>query len=422
MPSHQLADPYCRTIIDRLRGQSAAPNSRSRRQLRQFRFQHGTLYRYTYHPTGHRWVPVVPHSLRLQVLQAYHDDASACHLGHLKTYDRIKSRYLWPGLSTSVAKYISSCVSCQRRKRSTSVPAGLLQPLPCPSVPFDTVAIDLFGPFPLTPAGRRWVVTAIDHLTRYAETAPLHSGAASEVADLFLHAIVLRHGAPRVLISDRGKTFLSHVLEEVLRATNTVHKTCSSYHPQTDGLIERFHRTLSDVISMYIRPDHKNWDNILPFVTFAYNSAVQRTTGYSPFFLVYGRVPSSLFDTAFFSAPASPPASLGEEFASRMAYCRHLARVNTEATQQDRKHRYDLHHRTVSFRPGDEVLLWTPVRTPGLCAKFLQRFIGPYLVVQQTSPVNYAVVPLHPVIDRRRRSQVVHVSRMKLYTRRPSSI
>lgn len=242
---------------------------------------------------------------------------------------------------------------------------------------------------------------AVDHLTRYAETAPVRSGTAAEVAECILHHIILRHGAPRILLSDRGLTFLATIVEELLRASNIVHKTTSGYHPQTNGLTERFHRTLSDMISTYISPDHSNWDIILPFVTFAYNTARQRTTGYSPFFLVFGRSPSYTFESTFFSAPVSCDAPTHEQYISRLAYCREQARLHTEAHQQVRKTRYDSKHSSVRFHPGDEVLLGTPERKPGLCEKFLQRFLGPYVVLEQTSAVNYRIAPIGPVTDRR---------------------
>lgn len=379
------------------------------------------LHRYIYDTDGHKWVPVLPRSLRLHVLEALHDDPSAGHLGFHKTYNRIRSRFFWPGLSTSVAQYIASCARCQRRKRSTSLPAGLLQPIPCPATPFDTVGIDLVGPLPITPAGCRWIVTAVDHLTRYAETAPLKSGSASDVAAFFLEAIVLRHGAPRVLLSDRGKVFLSAMLEDVLKTSGTIHKTTSAYHPQTNGLTERFHRTLADMISMYIGPTHNNWDTILPFVTFAHNTAIQRTTGYSPFYLVYGRHPTFTIDASFFNTPAPSSTSTPAQFVARLDECRRRARLNTDASQHDRKQRYDSSHRDVTFSPGDEVLLWTPVRTPGLSEKFQSHYLGPYIITGQTSPVNYRVTPVELSPDRRcRGSEIVHVSRLKPFVRRPS--
>lgn len=414
LSTHQRADSYCSDIISRLSGASSSPNARLRKQLKLFKFEDDVLYRYIFHPEGHRWVPVVPRALRGEVLRASHDDPTSGHFGYHKTHERIRSRFFWPGLSTSVAKYIASCALCQHRKRPTTVPVGTLQPLPCPAQPFSVVGIDLFGPLPTTPDGKRWIVTAVDHLTRYAETASITSGTASEVATFFLKAIYLRHGAPHVLLSDRGKAFLSSTLSEVLQASNTIHKTTSSYHPQTNGLTERFHRTLCDMLSMYIQPDHRNWDAVLPFVTFAYNTSVQRTTGYSPFFLVYGRQPTSSLDVSFFSGPVNSSPFICDQFLYRVAQCRRRARINTEASQEDRKNRYDATHRDVFYRPGDAVLLWTPARTPGLCEKLESRYIGPYTVIDQTSPVNYRVTPVHASTDQRcRGTEVVHVSRLK---------
>lgn len=173
------------------------------------------------------------------------------------------------------------------------------------------------------------------------------------------------------------------------------------------------------MLSMYIKPDHTNWDQILPFVTFAYNTAIQRTTSYSPFFLVFGRSPSFFIDTAFLFAPVSPVTPFSDQFISRVNHCRHLARIHTEATQQERKAHYDAQHRNIEFHPGEEVLLCTPIRSPGLCEKFLSRYIGPYTVIEQSSPVNYRVSPAVASNDRRRRgSEVVHVSRMKRFTQR----
>lgn len=157
------------------------------------------MYRSIHHPYGPKWVPVVLRSLLPQILTALQDDATPGTLRFQKTYDRVRTRYFRPGMSSSVARYVVSCVPCQHRKRRTSPPVGPLQPLSCPGAPFETVDIDLYGPVPVTPGGYRWIVTAVDHLTRYAETAPVRTGCASEIAHFFLHAIPLRHGAPLVI-------------------------------------------------------------------------------------------------------------------------------------------------------------------------------------------------------------------------------
>lgn len=152
---------------------SAPPNTQLRCQLKQFKLQDGVLHRYIYYVDGNKWVPVILRSLQREVLEAFYDDTTAGHLGFHKTYDKIRSRCTWSGLSSTVAKYVTSCSLCQSRKRPA--PAGLLQPLPCPASPFEVVGIDLYGPLPKTSNGNRWIVTAVDHLTRYAERATPHS-------------------------------------------------------------------------------------------------------------------------------------------------------------------------------------------------------------------------------------------------------
>lgn len=106
---------------------------------------------------------------------------------------------------------------------------------------------------------------------------------AADVTHFFLHNILLRHGAPRILLGDRGaRASCRRSFPTYFNASGTFRIMASSYHTQTNGLTERFHRTLSDMLSMYVQPDHRNWDTLLTFVTCAFNTAVQNTTGYYP--------------------------------------------------------------------------------------------------------------------------------------------
>lgn len=157
-----------------------------------------------------------------------------------------------------------------------------------------------------------------------------------------------------------------------------------------------------------------------PFRAIAYDTATQRTTGYSPFFLVYGRPPSSPPDTCFFTAPVSRSAPSTEQFISRVKYCRQLACDRTTECQQDRTERYNDFHQTVDFRHRDELLLWTPLRVPGLSEKFVHNFLGPYTILEKTSPVNFSITPIPQPADHRcRGTEIVHVSRLKPFHRRP---
>lgn len=123
----------------------------------------------------------MPRHLQKTVLAALHDDPTAGHLGFFKTYERVRRRFFWPRLYRTIHKYVPSCRSCQQRKPGPAS-TGPLQPLPPPAHPFATVGVDLFGPLPLSASGNRWIVTAVDHLTRYVVAAALPTATAAEVA------------------------------------------------------------------------------------------------------------------------------------------------------------------------------------------------------------------------------------------------
>lgn len=269
----------------------------------------------------------------------------------------------------------------------------------------------------MTSAGNRWAIVAVDHLTRYAETAALPAATARDVASFLLHRFILRHGPPQELLSDRGRVFLSEVVEAILKECHVVHRKTTAYHPQTNGLTERFNRTLGDMLSMYIAADHTNWDAILPFVTYAYNTAPQSTTGFSPFFLLYGRHPSHTIDTilpykpdTFEYTPISATARHAEE-------CRDLARTfTTNEQERQRSIRGDTTTSAPTFFPGALVWLAVPTTATGLSSKLLPKYEGPYRVVERTSPVNYLIEPVEPSSDMRRRGRdIVNVERLKIY-------
>lgn len=316
----------------------------------------------------------------------------------------------------TIDTYVASCTQCQSHKRPTSAPVGHLQPVKPPSSPFEKVGIDLIGPFPRSSKGNRWIIVCADYLTRYCETAALSSATAAQVSDFMLHSIILRHGPPRVIISDRGRQFIADVVEELLRSCASKFRHSTAYHPQTNGLTERTNRTLINMLSMYVASDHKNWDEVLPFVTYAFNSAKHETTGFSPFFLLYARQPRHTLDTIF-------PFVIHDDLSIAETLCRaeearRLARLRTLAAQDHSKTRYDSQHQHVTYVPGDLVWLWTPIRRRGLSQKLLADYAGPYVILDRLSEVNYTIARLTSNGRRSCKSEVTHVARLKPFTRR----
>ncbi|GFW55630.1 retrovirus-related Pol polyprotein from transposon 412 [Trichonephila clavipes] len=236
-----------------------------------------------------------------------------------------------------------------------------------------------------------------------------------EIAKFLLEEIVLRHGAPRVIITDRGAVFRSRLVSSLVDLCNIDHRFTTAYHPQTNGLTERFNKTLADMLSMYVDVEQKNWDEILPFVTFAYNTAKQETTGFTPFFLLHGREAETTLDTMLPFCPNDFDDNNITKIAARAEESRQLARVHTLRAQDKDRRRYDSKHQMVSYAPGDLVWVYTPVRKVGLSEKLLRRYFVPYQVLRRLSAVTYEVQDFDPASRKRKLREVVHVLRMKPY-------
>lgn len=410
----QRADPELKALIEYLEGRTAEVPKVFKRALASFFLRNGLLQKKNFSPLRAKYLLVVPSALRPELLQALHDDPTAGHLGVSRTLARIQERYYWPRLTTDVTRYVRTCRDCQRRKTPPTRPAGLLQPIDPPCRPFQQIGMDLLGPFPTSAFGNKWIVVATDYLTRYAETKALPKGSASEVAKFFVENIVLRHGAPEVLITDRGTAFTADLTQAILAYSQTNHRRTTAYHPQTNGLTERLNKTIADMLSMYVDVEHKTWDAILPYVTFAYNTAVQETTQISPYKLVYGRSPATTLDAMLPNVTDEENLDVSE-YLQRAEEARQLARLRIKNQQTTDSHRYNLRRRFVEYQPGERVWVWTPIRRRGLSEKLLRRYFGPYRVVRRLGPLDYEVVPDGITNSQRRRSrpEVVHVARLK---------
>lgn len=395
--------------MDRL---SYAPTDPS---LRMFALRDGILYRRNIQSRGPELLLVVPKHLRLAVLQELHDAPTAGHMGITRTYDRVRRRFFWPGLYRSVRRYVASCDLCQRRKTPALPPAGLLQPIEIPTEPFFRVGLDLLGPFPISTKGNKWIAVATDYATRYAIARAIPTSCATDVADFLLYDVILHHGAPRQLLTDRGRYFLSKVVDDLLHSCSTEHKIATAYHPQTNGLTERLNRTLTDMLAMYVSDDHRDWDAALPYITFAYNSSRHDTAGFSPFYLLYGRDPVLPFDTLLPSDTQFSATDYARDAITLAAHARELARHRLTASQASQKRRYDHRHRETHFTPGSLVLLWTPSRRVGLAEKLLSRYSGPYKILRQLSDVTYEIAPADVSLLPHVTSDIVHVARLKPY-------
>ncbi len=251
--------------------------------------------------------------------------------------------------------------------------------------PFEKVGIDVLGPFPTSGGGMKNIIVAVDYLTKWAETRALPSATAKDAADFFVRDIVLRHGTPENVVTDCRKCFMSAFMQEVMKIMGAQHRSTTPYHPQSNGLVERLNHTLADMMSMYVNSAHSDWDVILPYITFAYNTSRQESTGRTPFFLLYGREAKLPIDYALRSDPNPAGKQNAEESARLLNKARgEVAKRLVDDVQAKQKEAYDKGHRDAPvFEVGEEVLIYKPVRKVKRSEKLLHKFLGPYVVVRR---------------------------------------
>ena len=229
---------------------------------------------------------VLPRQCRAMVLKLAHETPLAGHLGRNKTTRRVLQRFYWPGVCRDVAKHCRCCPECQKAQNRREQPAPLV-PLPVMAEPFARIAMDIVGPLPRSKSGHKYILVICDYATRYPEAVPLRSCEAEKIAEELIK-LFSRMGIPKEILTDQGSNFTSKLLAELYNMLQVRAIRTTPYHPQTDGLVERFNQTLKAMLRRMVNKEGKDWDRLLPFLLFAYREVPQASTGFSPFELLFG--------------------------------------------------------------------------------------------------------------------------------------
>lgn len=330
------------------------------------------------------------------------------HLGKKKTAARICGRFYWPTVHRDVADFCRSCSTCQKFRRYNQVKAPMI-PLPVIEEPFSRVAMDIVGPLPRSRSGNRYILVLCDYATRYPEAVPLKSIDAEMVAEE-LAVIFSRVGLPQEILTDQGSNFQSQLLAELYQLLHIEGLRTSPYHPQTDGLVERFNQTLKAMLKKAAVEEGKDWDKLIPFLLFAFREVPQESTGYSPFELLYGREVRGPLDILKESWEASKTSNVNVvsyvlQMREKMEQLSSLVRGNLEEARSQQKTWYDQNARERSFKEGDQVLVLLPTSA----AKLEAQWQGPYKISKVVGRVNY-LVHLH---DKRKSKRIFHVNMLR---------
>ena len=220
---------------------------------------------------------------------------------HRATKPLINTRFVWHGMNIDIARWCRTCKGCQTAKVSrhnTPVFGKFTEP----TERFDHVHVDIVGPLPYAD-GFRYLLTCVDRFTRWSEAIPMVDIRAETVADAFFSGWIARYGTPATITTDRGAQFESKLWDSLCNQFGIIRNRTTSYHPQSNGMVERFHRQLKAAIMAHESPNP--WTITLPAVLLGVRSAVKERLGRSAAEMIYGttlRLPGEFTN----STPSTP--------------------------------------------------------------------------------------------------------------------
>jgi hypothetical protein len=394
-------DPHYRTVLKALHSRTAdKPNDGTKEETYQgFQMRKNGLL-YLLDETDETGRLCVPSSKLDTFLKEAHDGQA--HQGARKTYDRLRRDIYAANLRRTVEKYVRSCPQCQLSKPSRHKPFGQLQPIPSSSIPFETLSLDFVVKLPISTTGYNCILTVTDKFTRAVKLIAGHgTGSAKDWARLFFERVVCSWGLPRALVSDRDPKFTSLFWKALFETMSTKLCLTAAYHPAANGQAENTNQTMEIALRCLLVGSYETqWEERLPEVEYAMNTAVHDTTGVTPFLLMYG---------IEHRTPVGGPSSLTtvDEFAA----CQEQIRKDVSDTLAMAKARmafyFDQNHKPIKLSGMVYLKLAKGIksgyRLPHSTTLTTIR-TGPYRIKRQRGPFTYELdlpkeVKIHPVIS-----------------------
>jgi hypothetical protein len=351
--------------------------------------------------------------MRESIMRQAHDEVLACHQSFDRTYERVRDSCWWPNMYKDVQNWVRTCPTCQLyvEKKGENFPVKTIMV----TKPFQLLSIDIVGPLPITKRGNRYLLVMIEHMNSLPEAVPLSHITMGKVVLAFMDTIICRYGPPEKILSDLGKQFISNLMAEVCTRIGIEQVFTSPYHPQANGMVERFNGTLKRMLAKMISQQQEDWDDYVPYVLAAYRMTPIPELGISPYELMYGwKAPIPLLS----QLEKNKDWDLRKDWQNRLNSLREASIEYRNAQKQARTEKWDNWDKIITYQKGDLVLLRVFVTPKKRSKKLVPKWSGPWEVTGVIQGVTYKL--RHS--QNKNKETKAHMSRLKCYFQDVSSV
>lgn len=336
--------------------------------------------------------PYLPDQFRKLAFNLIHN---LSHPGINTTRKLVCQRFFWPGMNRDVSRWSKTCIQCQKAKvqRHTVSFLGQFQS----AGRFEHIHTDIVGPLPTTSDGYRYLLTIIDRRTHWPEAFPIKDITAETVAKVIYDGWITRFGICQYLTSDQGRQFESKLFSELMKCMGISRIRSSPYHPQSNGAIERWHRSLK--VALRARLVTTTWVDDLPTIMLGLRSTLRNDSNLSAAELTYGctiRLPGDFFGST--KPEASDPHTLVQEIRDKI---RNLSAVPVK--QRD--------SRSLFIHPDLNSCEYVFIRVDAVKKPLQPPYDGPYRVLKRGKKVFKIQLPnryINVSIDRLKPAYVLN--------------
>ena len=345
---------------------------------------------------------VLPSVFHDEVFQALHDDLG--HEGRDRTTSLFKPRFFWPGMDKFIRENVKTCRRCIRRKTGGGRSAALVNMTS--SSPMEIVCVDYLS-LERSKGGVENILVITDHFSWYAQAIPTRNQTAKTTARVLFDNFIVNYGFPACIHSDQGQNFESNLIKELCQIARVEKSRTTPYYPMGNGQVERFNQTLLKMLGTLEEYQKSDWKTHVPTLVQAYNAMFHDSTGFSPYFLMFGRHPRLAVDAFLGLTPdATSKTEYVRKLKERLDFAYIKAAEEAKRSAAVHKQRYDAKARNSVLKPGDLVL----VKNVGIRGKHK---IGdrweqePYVVIDQPND-DIPVYEVRRQNTRSRKTRLLH--------------